>query len=155
MDGNRSGVGAGNACFGKAGFGAGTTTTITTANAIVFANKHVLYSKAAAANAASPTVDSATGGAFKPVPPGSMCVFALGFSAAGTLMAAQGQVVLAGDDYGSRYPIVPDTMTVCGAVKVVVAAAGAAWTFGTSNNSGANLAFTWQDLMGLPAYPAV
>ena len=62
-------------CVSKAGLAAGTTTTYTTAAAVVFSIKGKMYSVVAATNAATPTIDADTGVAFAPLLPNQGCVF--------------------------------------------------------------------------------
>lgn len=87
--------------------GVNGATTLTTAAAALFCIDGKAYSKAAATGGASPTLDSATGVAFKPVPPGYASVFVVG-SAAGTdqaFAAVQGEIVAnAGNATGVYVP---------------------------------------------------
>ena len=79
----------GTCCLSKAGVAAGTTTTTT----IALTNYAIggrMFSKAAAANGATPTVDAATGAAFVPLTAGKSCIFVYALDAAGALKAVQG-----------------------------------------------------------------
>lgn len=90
------------------GFAEGTTSTLSTTGTNKYLINSVFYSRTALTNQATPTTDHATGNAFIPMPiPGTTtnlppgvvstpygyaCAFLLGFNAAGTLCAIQGQM---------------------------------------------------------------
>ncbi len=140
----------------RAVLSAGTTSTITTAPSPTpqsYAIRGKGYSKAAVTNAATPTVDYNTGKAFVPVPVGGSSVFVISLDAAGTIRAQQGSVDPAGGI--PQFPVIPDNTAPIGYVVVNVGATGAAWTFGTSNLSGATgVTYAFQDVMGgLPDRP--
>lgn len=146
--------------FAKAGFSAGTTTTLSAANAQNWSIKGVGYTKALGANEATPTLDSNTGLAFRPVPVGSGSEFTLCRDAAGTLRAVQGQIVTldANNLFVNRPQMapIPDTLCPIGAVTVKVGTTGSAWTFGVSNFSGppTGVVFVFTDIAGgLPDRP--
>jgi hypothetical protein len=145
----------GTAAFSKAGLAVGTTTTLSSANAIQYAIKGVGYSKAIATNDPTPTLDSNTGVAFLPVPVGSGCEFTICRDAAGTsLRAVQGQIVTldASNLFVNRPQMapIPDTLCPIGAVTVKVGTTGAAWTFGVSNFAGppTGVVFSITDIAG-------
>ena len=109
------------------------------------------YSKAAVTNGATPTIDAYTGKAFKAVPAGSRSVFVYGFNAAGAVVVIQGSIETA---FAPQFPILIDDMSPIGYQIVNVSATGAAWTFGTSNNSGATgVTYSYQSVMMLPDRP--
>ena len=148
-------------CTTFAGTGVGTTTTLTTASAQIFSLLGKAYSKAGVANEATPTVDIASGVAFRGVLANQGSVFALCRDSAGTLRAVQGSIE-ALDAQGNfinapQFGAVP--MTVCPFAYVVVKAGASAstWTFGVSNFSGppTGVTFGFQDVMTLPQRPQV
>lgn len=126
---------------------AGATTLTTTAAANYSVNGKA-YTKAAATGGAAPTLDAATGVAFKAVPPGYGSVFAITL-AAGTniaFSAVQGEIVPIGANL-SQYnagefitppelPQIPDTHTPIGYMVVRVATdftPTTGWVLGVSN----------------------
>lgn len=144
----------GSVCTGKAGFSAGTTTTLSSANAHAFGIKGKGFLKAITANEATPTLDSNTGVAFLPIAINKGSVFVLARDSAGTLRATQGGIE-ALDVNGAfislpQMAFGPDTITPVGAVTVKVGATGAAWTFGASNFSGppTGVTFVYTDFVG-------
>ena len=151
----------GNKCFTKAGLAAGTTTTLTTANAQECVIQGKAVKKAATSNEATPTTDVVTGAAFAAVPPSKACVFTLCRDAAGALKAIQGQIVdniggnlVLGPWYGPDLP----TVAPIGSVLVKCASNASAWTFGSSNFSGppTGVTFVFTDFAGgVPPRPQV
>lgn len=149
---------SGNFATTKAGFSAGTTTTLTTANALQYAIGGKAYSKAAAANAASPTMDARTGLAFVPVGTSKGSVFTLGFNAAGTLQAVQGEIkpLDSGGQFidAPQFGTCPDGFCPAGFLVVRVGASGAAWTLGSSNTAGATgVTYSFTDVLTMPSRP--
>ena len=149
-------------CTTKAGLAAGTTTTLTAANASIYSIRGVAYSKAAASNAATPTTDAATGAAFTPVAVGNVGVFLVGFSAAGNLSVLQGgQTALSVSGNvvtAPQFPsAMPDDFCAVGYIVTRVTSSGAAWTFGTSNLAGppTGVVHTFGDLMTVPGRPVI
>lgn len=147
----------------KAITGAGTTTTITTGAATTFCVKGKAFSRAAATNLATPTVDATTGLAFVPIPIGYGSVFVLAWDQTATpvLKVAQGQVVQLDSNYAwNLLPQWPETLDIyCpfAVVSVLVGSTGAAWTFGTSNLAGppTGVTITFTDLLMQPPRPFV
>ena len=142
----------GNGAIGKAGFVAGTTTTTTTA-AFNYLIEGKQYSKAAASNAATPTLDGATNEAFKPVPRGKACNFVFGVDAAGAIAAWQGEIVNAGTP--TDFPAIPFTHAAYGVLRVESAASnGVPFTLGTSNMAGlTGVTYQFSDIAGMAARP--
>ncbi|MBK8810753.1 MAG: hypothetical protein IPN69_08495 [Acidobacteria bacterium] len=131
----------GNMCIGKAGLAAGTTTTLTSANAITYSINSVAYAKAITSNEATPTTDIVTGAAFVAIPVGSGAVFTIGRDSAGALKVAQSKIVVldSDEDFPAAPPQLarlPNSYTTIGYVSVKVGTSGAAWTFGASNLAG-------------------
>ena len=150
----------------KVALGAGTTTTLSLAGSpagvTVYAIKSKVYSTAAGATIATPTVDSLTGAAFVPLVKNQGCIFVIGYDAAGgasNLRAVQGPIVALDATgafiYDPQFPVIPDTICPVG---YIVAKGGSAlvstWTFGTNNNSSVT-GMTWSfvDISGLPDRP--
>lgn len=148
-----------NFCTTKAGLSAGTTTTLTTANTSLGSINGKAFSKAAAANAATPTTDFGTGLAFLPISPNQGSVFIIAYDAAGNLRVLQYQVTaldVGGNFiYQPLFPALPDTVYPVGYIVVKAGAtAVGTWTFGTNNLSGVTgLTYTFVDVMMLPARP--
>jgi len=146
----------------KAGASAGTTTTLTTANTVLYAIKGKAYSKAAASNAATPTTDFNSGLAFSAIPVNFGSVFVLGYDAAGTLRVVKGTTE-ALDVQGNfinapQMPVVSDLVCPFAYLVTKVGSTGAAWTFGSSNLAGppTGVTHTFVDVMlGLPDRPQV
>lgn len=147
-------------CMNKAGTGAGTTTTISVANAVNYAIRSKLYLKAAGANQATPTIDITTKKAFRSCPVGSNTVYILGYDAAGNLQAAQGSIET-GDGAGGfglppQFPVVDDTVCPIAYVLVRVATGGAPWTLGASATAGATgVTYGYQDIALVPDRPQI
>lgn len=124
---------------------AGTTTTITTTNAIDYAIAGKGYTHAAMTNHATPTTDAVTGAAFVGVKKGYGSVFVYGLQADGTLGCAQGEVV-ALDTSSSTYawknkpqlPALPTDFAPFGYLTILAgstADATTGWVQGTSNQA--------------------
>ncbi len=144
-------------CNGKAALAVGTTTTLTSANAIDYEIKGKMYRKAAATNETTPTTDAVTGAAFTAVGVSKGCVFIACRDAAGALKVVQGQIVDldASNAYGKMKPLygpVPDTLCPYSLIDVKVGSTGSAWTFGASNFAGppTGVVFTFTDIASLP-----
>jgi hypothetical protein len=123
-------------------------TTLTTANATTYCINGKAYSKAAATGGTAPTLDSATGLAFKPVPPGYGCVFAITLIAGTDVAfgAVQGEIVplnANADTYvpggfiaASEFPTLPDTVCAIGYLLIQVCtnfSVATGWLLGTHN----------------------
>lgn len=154
--------------FRRTGLSAGTTNTFTTTIDLHYTIKGQLYSAGALANYAGPSTDANTGLPFVPVGPNQACVFLFTLDGSGTFAVAtrvaQGTIVSldgstdgSGAGYAGRlsdFPSVPDGTCVYGWCVVKVGSGGAAWTFGTSNNSGvANTAITFTAGATVPDRP--
>lgn len=168
-------IAGGNIVFGNAGLTglSGAATTLTTGKALDYLVQGKAYTKAAITGGATPTLDAATGAAFKPlvaqqapaglstVYTGSACVFAFGFDAAGAVKVVQGPLVNYTDTSASstslQMPQVPDTVAVFGyAVIKLVSATAASWAFGTGNWNATGVTIDTPVNVGvLPAVPAI
>jgi hypothetical protein len=154
------------ACLSKATLAAGTTTTFLTTGATIYAIKGLIYSTAAAANAATPTLDANTGKAFLPVGANKGSVFVVCYdgqaTAANAIKVVQGSIEdLDGVASGANakfanalpnWPAIPGHLCPIGYIVTKVGASGAAWTFGTSALAGppANTLHTFVDVSTLP-----
>lgn len=150
----------GNYCTAKAGFTAGTTSTLSTANPVSYAINGKAYSKAATANATAPTLDASRGVAFTSCGPNKGTVYTLGFNAAGTLQAVQGEV--RDLDPGGLFIDAPqfgigaDGFCPAAYMLVRVGSTGSAWTLGASNTAGVTgVTITIQDVLTMPARPQI
>ena len=151
-------------CLSKATLAAGTTTTFSTTNATGYAINGKIYSTAAAANAATPTLDGNTGKAFVAVAPNKGSVFVFAYdgqaAAANAIKVYQGTIEdLDSDANFVKPPQMPQTPdTVCPFAYMVLKAGSTAsnWTFGVSNQSGATgITYLRQDVANLPTRPQV
>ncbi len=148
-------------CFSKAGLTAGTTTTYTTANAVVYSNRGKMYSANAATNAATPTTDADTGAAFVPLSANQGALFLFGYDTGGNIKVTQSGVQAL--DVSGNFIVAPQLPAVVEGVTpfgYLVAKAGATlsgtWTFGTNNLSGVTgMTYSFQDLATLPDRPQV
>ena len=148
-------------CTTKAGTSAGTTTTLTTANTQLFCLIGKAFSKAAAANEATPTLDSATGVAFVGITANNGAVIVFCRDSAGALRAAQGP--LSALDVGGSFTLaaqfggIPDTLCPFAYLVVKVGSTGSTWTLGVSNLAGppTGVTFAFVDLMMLPGRPQI
>ena len=140
---------------------AGTTSTVSTTNAITGWVNGVSYNSAALTNAVTPTTDLNTGLAFPPVLPNQGTVILLFITLAGALRAAQGQV-LALDIAGNfvlapQQPAIPDNALPFGRIVVKAGAtAVGAWVFGTNALSAVTgLTYSLSDETAALGRPAV
>ena len=140
---------------------AGTTSTVSTTNAITGWVNGVSYNAAALANTATPTTDVNTGLAFPAVTANTGTVILLGINAAGALRAAQGQM-LALDIAGNfvlapNQPAVPDGFLPFGRIIVKAGATAVGnWVFGTNNLSAVTgLVYSFADETGAMGRPQV
>ena len=142
-------------CMSKVTLAAGTTTTLNTTGTTVYCLKGKAYSAAAFTNGATPTTDINTGNLFNAIPVNMGSFFLVGLNAAGALAVAQGSIE-ALDVSGKfindpKLPATPDNFCPIGYITVAVGSTGAAWTFGSSNLSGATgVVYAFQDLIALP-----
>ena len=145
----------------KAGIAAGTTTTLTTANTVLYCLKGKAYTKAAASNAATPTTDATTAAAFVALSANQGTVVVVGYDSSGNLKASQG-TVQALDTSGAfilapQFPIVPDTVCPFGYIVLKAGSTlSGTWTFGSSNlSSVTGMTYTFVDVMTLADRPQV
>mgnify|MGYP000155511268 FL=1 len=140
----------------KAGVSAGTTSTLSTANTVIYGYRGKAYSKAAITNQATPIVDHTTNLAFNGLLANQGCIFVLSFDVAGVLRVSQGPVGTL--DVAGKFIYAPNFPTVFeGDVPFayLVALAGStavgSWIFGTNNLSAvAGLTYNFQDVFSLP-----
>lgn len=151
-------------CLNKANLAAGTTTTFSTTGATEYAIQDKTYSTAAAANAATPTLDGNTGKAFVAVAPNKGSVFVFAYdgqaTAANAIKVYQGTIEdLDSDANFIKPPQMPQTPdTVCPFAYMVLKAGSTAsnWTFGVSNQSGATgITYLRQDITNIPPRPQI
>lgn len=148
-------------CTTKAGASAGTTTTLTTANLLQYAIRGKAYSKAAASNEATPTLDSNTGVAFAAIPANNGAAVILCRDASGNLKAAQGaqQPLDVNGNFinAPQLPALPDATAPFAYLIVKAGATASPWTFGASNLAGppTGVVFAFQDLQTFPDRPQV
>lgn len=147
-------------CTMKAAIAAGTTSTLSTTGTTLFCIKGKAYSKGALTNQATPTTDAGTGLAFPSFGPNQGVVVVVGFDSGGNLKAVQGSTV-ALDATGAfiqapQFGAIPDTMCPIGYIVLKAGSTASAFTFGSSNLSGATgLTYTFVDIMTLPDRPQV
>lgn len=129
-------------CLSVPVLAAGTTTTISTTNAIDYAIRGRGYTHAALTNQATPTTDAVTGAAFVGVKAGYGSVFVYGYNAAGTLLCAQGEVVPLDGNYAwkkkPQLPALPDDFAPFGFLTILAgstADATTGWVQGSSNQA--------------------
>ena len=142
---------------------AGTTSTLSTTNAINVAIKGKSFTHAAWANQAPPTTDANTGVAFPAIPANFGAVILIGLNAAGTLGAAQSGLQ-ALDTSGNfiiapQFPELPDSFCPF-AYEVIKAGATASsapgWVFGASNQAAVTgITYALQDICTVPGRPQV
>lgn len=147
-------------CTMKAAIAAGTTSTLSTTGTTLFCIKGKAYSKGALTNQATPTTDAGTGAAFPSFGPSQGVVVVVGFDKSGNLKAVQGGIQTL-DSSGAfvnapQFGAVPDTMCPIGYIVLKAGSTASAFTFGSSNLSGATgLTYVFTDLMTLPDRPQV
>lgn len=141
----------------KAGLAAGTTTTLTSANAIDYSIDGKAFAKAISSNEATPTLDAVTGVAFLPVPTSKGSIFTINRDAAGALKVVQGSIEAldAQNQFINAPKYGPLGAGLCpyGYILVKVGSTGSPWTFGVSNLAGppTGVVFTFVDCFTLPA----
>jgi hypothetical protein len=153
-------------CFSIPVLAAGTTTTITTTNAIDYAIRGKGYTSAALTNQATPTTDINTGAAFVGVKKGFGSVFVYGLNAAGTLKCAQGSVATLdtssstyawGEQY-PQFPTLPADFSPFGYLTILAgstADATTGWVQGSSNQASVTgITYARHDVaLGMPDRP--
>jgi hypothetical protein len=140
---------------------AGTTTTVSSTNAITGYVNGVSYNASALSNTATPTTDLNTGLAFPPISANQGTIVLLGINSAGALKAAQGSIA-ALDSAGNfitapQPPNQPDGFLSFGYIVIKGGATlVGTWTFGTSNLSGVTgVVYSFKDLAGMAGRPVV
>lgn len=150
--------------LGNAGAVAGTTSTFTstaTTNAVI--GGKFTTPLTAQTNAASPTLDAATGLVFTPLSPNQACALVFGVNAAGALQLCQGKPIATNigvtTTVGSlaqdpQFPGLPDNFCPLAYTIVRTAPSAAAWTPGSSSWTASGVsASTFQNVAWLPARP--
>jgi len=148
-------------CFSIPVLAAGTTTTISTSNAINYAIRGKGYTASALTNQATPTTDINTGAAFVGVKSGYGSVFVYGLNAAGALKCAQGSVVPLVNyafDTPPQFPVLPDDFCAFGYLTIKAgstADATTGWVQGTSNQASVTgITYARADVaLGMPDRP--
>lgn len=161
-------------CLGKVTLAAGTTTTLSNTGTTVFAIRSKAYSKAAMANAATPTTDWATGAAFIPVLVNQGSVYMVGFDSGGALRVIQGSVTaldgalaatakfITAPTFGALGPSGSGTNSgdFCPVGYIIIKCGSdfvaGSWIFGTNNLSAVTgVNYTFVDVIGEPDRPQV
>ena len=155
----------GNSCnLVNAGAVAGTTSSFTTTaatNAVI--NGKFTTPLGIQTNAASPTLDGATGLAFIPLQPNQCCALVYGVTSAGILLLMQGSILPNGAGVGAvpgaliRDPQFPGLPQDCAALAYTIvrtAPAAAPWTPGAGAWAAAGVVGTaFQNVFQLPNRP--
>lgn len=140
---------------------AGTTSTVSSTNAITGYVNGVSYNAAALSNTATPTTDLNSGAAFPSLSANQGTIVVLGINSSGALKAVQGSIV-ALDASGAfivapQPPSIPDGFLPFG--KIVLKAGSTlsgTWTFGTNNlSSVTGMTYAFADLTGALGRPVV
>lgn len=149
--------------LGKVTLAAGTTSTLSNTGTTSYAIRGKAYTKAAMANAVTPTTDAGTGAAFVPVPANFGSVYMVGFSAAGALLCCQGTVVPLNSSglfiQAPQFGAAP--LDFCPVGYIIIKAGSTAssapgWVFGTSNMSAVTgITYTFVDVIGWPDRPQI
>ena len=143
-------------CLSSVTLAAGTTTTVTSTGAIVYAINGKAYTAAALSNTAHPTTDINTGVAFVGIPIGYGAVIVYGLNAAKALKATQGALVALDGAYNfiaaPQFPAVPADFCPIGYLVVKAGSGSSTWTAATSNQASATgITYARQDVaLGLP-----
>lgn len=140
---------------------AGTTTTVSTTNAVTGYVNGTSYNASALSNTATPTTDLNTGLAFPSLSANQGTVVVLGINSSGALRAVQG-AIQALDVAGSfilapQPPTIPDGFLPFGAIILKAGSTlSGTFTFGSSNLSGVSgMTYTFRDLNGVPPRPVI
>jgi len=148
----------GTMALAKAGLADGTTSTYTTTKAVPFIINNIYGTELGVkTNAATPTVDHATGLTFVTVPKSKGCIIVYGVIAAGTIVACQGG--LKSLDAANKFvidpsfPSIPDTMCPFGYRIVENGSTGADWVFGVGAFDATGIVSIFADIGGLPHRP--
>lgn len=137
---------------------AGAETVIDTTVDIKFSIEGFAYTKAAAADVATPTSDINTGDAFEALDEDESCAFVYMLDASGNVKVAQGPVVRVDPDYDVRavnpqYPAIPAGYCPFGLQLIQTAGNSSPWIFGTSNWNAAGVTTLTLNLFCLPQRP--
>lgn len=144
-------------CLSAVTLAAGTTTTITTTGAMVYAIDGKAYTTAALTNQAHPTTDANTGAAFVGIPIGYGAVLVYGLNTSKALVCAQGPLVALDSSYNftvaPQFPAIPQGFCPIGYMTIKAGSGSSTWTAGTSNQASATgITYARQDVaLGLPA----
>lgn len=140
---------------------AGTTSTVSSTNAITGYVNGVSYNAAALSNTATPTTDLNTGAAFAPISANQGTIVVLGINSSGALKAVQGSIA-ALDSAGNfitapQPPVIPDGFLPFGRIVVKGGATlSGTWTFGTNNlSSVTGVTYSFADMAGMVGRPVV
>ena len=146
------------ATLGAVTLAAGTTTTVSTTAAIIYAIDGKAYTATALSNTAHPSTDVNTGAAFVPIPAGYGAIFIYGINSAKALKVAQGSLVAL--DASGQFPVAPPLPAMpldfapFGYLIYKAAAGGATFTLGSSNSAGVSGGtYTRGDLATYPSRP--
>jgi len=148
-------------CTTVAGVSAGTTTTLTTANAQLLSFLGKIVSRAAGTNEATPTTDFVTGVTFVALQPNKGSVFLVGSNSSGTMGAIQGSIEdVSNQNQFLRAPQfgpMPPTFVAYAYIVVKLISTASAWTFGASNFAGppTGVTFTIVNIATVPSRPQV
>jgi hypothetical protein len=143
---------------------AGSTSTVSSTNTTnaVIAGKFGT-TLGAMTNAASPTIDAATGKAFNALTPNQCCSIVFGVTAAGALAMCQGEII--GTNAGitttvgtllndPQFPGIPDNFCPLAYTVVRTAPSAANWTPGSSSWAASGVsASTFANVAQLPSRP--
>ena len=144
-------------CLSAVTLAAGTTTTVTSTGAIVYAINGKAYTAAALSNTAHPTTDANTAAAFVGVAIGYGSVFVYGLNAAKSLLCVQGSVDALDGSYNfasaPRSPAYPADFCPIGYLTIKAGSGSSTWTAATSNQAAATgITYARQDVaLGMPS----
>lgn len=148
-------------CLSSVTLAAGTTTTLTTTGAMVYAINGKAYTTAAWSNTAHPTTDANTGLAFTGIPLGYGAVILYGLNAAKAAVAVQGPLAPI-DASGAfitapQFAAIPANFCPIGYLVIKAGTGASTWTPGSSNQASATgITYARQDVaLGLPDRPVV
>lgn len=161
-------------CLSKVTLVAGTTTTLSNTGTTTFAIRGKAYTKAAMANAATPTLDWSTGIAFLPVLANFGSIFTVGFDSTGALRVIQGTLAaldgavaasakfITAPQFGGFGPAGSGSTNndFCPVGYIIIKCGSdfvaGTWTFGVNNLSAVTgVAYTFVDVITLPDRPQI
>jgi hypothetical protein len=149
----------------KVGAVAGTTSSFTTTAIVSGATINGKWTAplAVQTNAATPTVDAATGQPFVPLMPNQCCTLVFGVNAAGALQMCQGKVIPCNVGVGAtqggllndpQFPGLPNDFCPVAYTVVSTAPSAAPWTPGAGAWTATGVAATtFQNVSQLPSRP--